>query len=167
MFVKSLFQIHFLVTHLAPSLFHLPPFPSSSFLLLFLSCTVLLHSPKGSWSGSVLLQTLCLDVAGDSPRSGQGQDGVVDCSHLHSQRDGVLVVSVGSSIILGEVKIQLSFPIQHHHKSRPTIYGLHFLFYFGIMIQSIKCLYLYNISYHIMLYYILTSLFVNVNQLVL
>ncbi|KAA8583439.1 hypothetical protein FQN60_015985, partial [Etheostoma spectabile] len=49
---------------------------------------------------SFILQGLRLDVAGHPSGPGQGQDGVVDGSHLHSQRDGVLVLAVRRAVVL-------------------------------------------------------------------
>lgn len=53
-----------------------------------------------SFVHSFVLQGLRLDVAGHPSSSGQGQDGVVDGSHLHSQRDGVLVLAVCCAVVL-------------------------------------------------------------------
>lgn len=49
---------------------------------------------------SFVLQGLRLDVVGHPSGPGQSQDGVVDGSHLHSQRDGVLVLAVSAAVVL-------------------------------------------------------------------
>lgn len=71
----------------------LPPFPLST-------CFSRLLPPSQFLCSSFVLQGLRLDVIGDPSGSWQGQDGVVNGSHFHSQRDGVLVLTVRCTVIL-------------------------------------------------------------------
>lgn len=73
-------------------------------LLIFFTRLPLSRPIPPSVRLSLVLQGLCLDVAGDPPASGQCQDGVVDGSHLHGQRDGVLVLAVCRTVVLQRSK---------------------------------------------------------------
>lgn len=53
-------------------------------------------------SSSVIIQCLCFDFTGHASWTGQGEDAVIDSCHLHSERDGVLVVSMIAGVILKE-----------------------------------------------------------------
>lgn len=57
-------------------------------------------TPTQFLSSLFVLQGLGLNVVGRTTGSGQRQDGVVDGSHFHSQRNGVLVFVVSCAVIL-------------------------------------------------------------------
>lgn len=57
-------------------------------------------TPSRFLSASFILQGLGLDVVGHASGSGQRQNGVVDGSHLHGQRDGILMLVVSCTVVL-------------------------------------------------------------------